>query len=62
MVPREIFNNATSRGITHFLNDFRMSVQLLKCGCNRVDITRLHDNSFDAVAHDIACLTRSDLG
>ena len=62
MVPREIFNYATSRGAAHLLNNFRMSVQMLECRCDRVDITRLHDNSFHAIAHHIACFTRGDLG
>src|SRR5947208_9776959 len=62
MVPREIFNYATSRGAAHLLNDFGMSMQMLECCCDRVDVTRLHDNSFHAIAHHIACFARGDLG
>src|SRR4030095_1869174 len=62
MVPREIFDYPTSRGAGHLLHDFRMSVQMLDRCCDCVDITRLHDNSFHAVAHDVACFTRGDLG
>src|SRR6267142_5577483 len=62
MVPCEIFNYATSRGAAHLLNDFRMPVQMLECRRDRVDVTWLHDNSFHAIAHHIACFTRGDLG
>src|SRR4029453_15305420 len=62
MVPREIFDYATSRGAAHLLNDFRMSMQMLECRCDCIDITRLYNNSFHAVAHYIACFTRGDLG
>src|SRR5207248_4574831 len=62
MVPREIFNYTTSRGAAHLLNDFRMPVQVLECRCDRIDIARLHDNSFHAIAHYIARFTRGDLG
>src|SRR5881227_2945496 len=53
MVPREIFNYATSRGTAHLLNNFGMSMQMLECCCDRVDVTGLHDNSFHAIAHHI---------
>ena len=62
MVPREIFNYTTSCGAAHLLNYFRMPVQMLECRCNGIDIARLHDNSFHAIAHYIACFTRGDLG
>src|SRR4030095_15359416 len=62
MVPREIFDYSTSRGAAHLLHDFRMSVQMLDRCCDCVDITRLHNNSFHTVAHDIARFTRGDLG
>src|SRR5207245_11802279 len=62
MVPREIFNYATSRGAAHLLNNFGMSMQMLECCCDRVDVTGLHDNSFHAIAHHIACFARGDLG
>src|SRR5437773_19541 len=45
----------------HSLNDFGMSIQMLECRCDRVDVTRLHDNSFHAIAHHIACFARGDL-
>src|SRR5947208_14084726 len=61
MVPREILNYTTSRGSAHLLNDFGMSIQMLECRCDRVDVTRLHDNSFHAIAHHIACFARGDL-
>src|SRR5215475_183804 len=61
MVPREIFNYPASGGVAHLLNYFRMSVQVLECCCERVDITRLNDNSFDTVTHDIARFACGDL-
>src|SRR4029450_5321707 len=61
MVPCEIFNYATSRGAAHLLDDFRMSMQMLERRCDCVDITRLYNNSFHAVAHYIACFTCGDL-
>src|SRR4029453_1499461 len=62
MVPREIFNYATSRSAAHLVNDFRVSVQMLECRCDCLDVTWLHDNSFHAIAHHIACFPRGDLG
>src|SRR5437867_13334536 len=61
MVPREILNYTTSRGSAQLLNDFGMSIQMLECRCERVDVTRLHYNSFHAIAHHIACFARGDL-
>src|SRR5947199_140436 len=46
----------------HLLNNFGMSMQMLECCCDRVDVTGLHDNSFHAIAHHIACFARGDLG
>ena len=61
MVPREIFNDAAPCGAAHLLNNFGVSMQTLKRRCDRVDISRLHDDSFDAIAHHVAGLTRSDI-
>jgi len=62
MVPREIFDYTASRSAAHSLNDFRIPVQMLECRCDRIDIPGLHDNSFQAIAHYIACFTRGNLG
>src|SRR5438128_10207146 len=61
MVPDEILTYATSCRGAHLFNDFRMSIQMLKRRCDRVHISRLHNDSFDAIAHHIACLARGDL-
>ncbi len=61
MVPGEILNYATSCRGAHLFNDFKMSIQMLKRRCDRVHISRLHNDSFDAIADYIACLARGDL-
>src|SRR6266704_2764355 len=38
-----------------------MSMQMLQCRCDGVDIPWLHDDSLNAIAHHVACLARSDL-
>src|SRR6266478_7271414 len=61
MVPGEILSYPTPRRGAHLFNDFRMSIQMLERHCDRVHIPRLHNNSFNAIAHHIACLARGDL-
>src|ERR1041385_44853 len=61
MVPREIFHYPMSCRAAHSLNDFRMPVQMLQGGCDSTDIPWFHDDSFDAIAHYVACLTRGYL-
>ena len=61
MVPGKILDYATSRGSAHFLNDLRMLVQMLERRCDGADICRLHDDAFDAIAHNIARFARGDL-
>src|SRR4029077_5351632 len=61
MVPGEILNHAKPRRAAHLLNDFRMPVQMLERRGDPADIARLHNDSLNAIAHDIACLARGDL-
>src|SRR4029453_12006464 len=61
MIPREVFNYAAPRCAAHSLNDLRISVQMLECRCNRVNVSRFDDDSLHVLAHHIACLPGSDL-
>src|SRR5206468_10043123 len=61
MVPGEVLNYATPRRGAHLFNDFRMFMQVLKRRCDRVHISRLPNDSFDAIAHHIARLACGDL-
>src|SRR6266513_1397033 len=61
MVPGEILNYPTSRRVAHLFNDFRMPIQVLKRSRDRVHISWLHKDSFDATAHHISCFARRDL-
>src|SRR4030095_8096010 len=61
MVPREIFNYAAPGCVTHSLDDLGMSIQMLKCRRNRVNVSRFDNDSLHIIAHYIAGLPRSDL-
>src|SRR6266404_275727 len=61
MVPGEILDYATSSRGALLFDDFRMSIQMLERSCDRVHVSRLHDDSFNAIAHHVACLARGDL-
>src|SRR6266436_880674 len=61
MVPGEILDYATSSRGALLFDDFRMFIQMLERSCDRVHVSRLHDDSFNAIAHHVACLARGDL-
>ena len=61
MVPRKIFHYTMPRGAPHPFNDFRMPMQMLEPRRDRFDISRLHDESLYAIAHNVTCLARGDL-
>ena len=62
MVPGEIFHYALPGRISHALDDFRMSIQMLQCRRDCIDVSRLNDDSFHAVTNDIAGFARCDDG
>src|SRR5436190_20141647 len=57
MVPGEIFHRALPRRRTHARDNLRMTIQMLDRGGNCIDISRLNNDSFDAVADDVAGFT-----
>src|SRR2546430_5080983 len=60
MVPGEIFDDALPRRAAHALNNFRMAIQMLDRRRDCIDIAGLDDNSFHAIADDIAGFARGD--
>src|SRR5256885_9724594 len=54
MVPGKIFYHALSRRGSHASDNLRTSIQMLDRGGDRIDIARLNNDSFHAVAHDVA--------
>src|SRR5204863_7758176 len=61
MVPGEILNHAASCCAAHLVDYFRMGMQMFDRRRDRIDISRLHDDSLHAIAHQIACFACSDL-
>src|SRR5260370_20239066 len=62
MVPGEIFHCALSRCAPHARDNLRMAIQMLDRGRDGIDISRLNDNSFHAVAYHIPRFAGRDHG
>src|SRR5437870_11613099 len=62
MVPREIFHCALSRCAPHARDNLWTPIQMLDRGRDCIDISRLNDNSFYAIAHDVARFAGRDHG
>src|SRR3954447_10702615 len=61
MVPSEILDDATSGSGAHLFHDVWIAIQMLKSICYGGYVSRLHDHSFNLIAHHVACLARGDL-
>src|SRR5260370_25574352 len=57
MLPREIFHHALSGSGAHARNNLRMARQMLNRRRDCIDIAGLDDDSFHAVAHNVAGFT-----
>ena len=62
MVPREIFHCALSRCAPHARDNLWTPIQMLDRGRDCIDISRLNDNSFYAIAHYVARFAGRDHG
>src|SRR4030081_968114 len=62
MVPGKIFHHALSCRRAHPRDNLRMAIQMLDRGGDRIDISRLNDNSFDTIAHYVARFACRDHG
>ena len=60
MVPGEIFDHPLARGAAHLFDRFGMIVKITNCVGNGRDVAGLDQNSFDAIAHDVARFLRRD--
>src|SRR5713226_9815406 len=58
VVPGKILHHAPPGRVAHLLDDFRMPIQLFDRSGDGIDISRLHNDSFNAVAHDVAGFAR----
>src|SRR5437016_12248867 len=62
MIPREIFHRALSRCAPHARDNLWTPIQMLDRGRDGIDISRLNDNSFYAIAHHVARFAGRDHG